>query len=504
MALASSDSIAAISKRLDSLPTTGGCGGLSRYFLKLLHSTGVGWAMDSMDTFLFVYCIGFIEEDLKANYGRVISGHEMGILGSAVFAGSLVGSFLFGHLADMYGRKPMFMWTMVVFLFGNVMCAVSDSYGMLLTFRFIAGIGLGGELPVATTLVQELSPKAIRGRMIVILDGFWPIGCIIAILLAKELTKVMSWRYVFLLASVPVVYALVARMFIPESPKWLASVGRKKEAQDVLLLIENAHDIYHRPSKIALDQEHMAADVFSYRHLTNCERLRLLFQGVYLRRTLVLWFVWTGISFAYYAIYIWLPVIIASTRKGAFDINQSTWSLVLVVAFQLPGYITAAFAVERIGRRFTLVLFLMGSFASALAFGYVQPTAFNLLTAGCSLSFFMLGAWGALYAYTPENYPTNIRAIGAAYPAGVSRVGAIAGTYVIPVLYSAGWSPEAIMWLNGAILMVCSVVILVYGYETRGKDIDNVVLTTLIRSEQFLTSPNESDILSPDLLEERV
>ncbi|OQS03177.1 Metal Ion (Mn2 -iron) Transporter (Nramp) Family [Thraustotheca clavata] len=488
-------SVFAISQRLDKLPTNRGCGGISPYYLKLLHSAGVGWAMDSMDTFLFIYCINLITDEFKAEYNRVFSHSELGILSSAVFAGSFVGSFLFGHMADTYGRKPMFMWTMVTFGFGTIMCAVADSYGMLLTFRFIAGIGLGGELPVATTLVQELSPKATRGRIIVILDGFWPIGSILAILLARELTKCLSWRWVFALSTLPVVYALTARMFVPESPKWLASVGRIHEAEAIVRSIEADHAIYNAanaPKPDGIDE--MTADVFCYRQLTTSQRVALLFRGVYLRRSMVLWFVWLGLSFAYFAIYTWLPTIVAE-KSDAFDINGSTWTLLCVVICQIPGYFAAAYIVEIIGRKLTLLVFLLGSFIAAIVFGYVAPTEANLLVSGGFLSFFMLGSWGALYAYTPENYPTNVRAMGAAYPAGISRIGAIGGSYILPILSGNGWSPTSIMWLNGGVLVACSVVLFVFGYETRGKNIDDVSGFDPI-AQVFLMASEVSPLLS--------
>ncbi|RHY31475.1 hypothetical protein DYB25_008097 [Aphanomyces astaci] len=498
-AVPSARGVALVSQRLDNLHgSKGGCGGISGYYLKLLFASGFGWAMDSMDTFLFTYCLKPIKDEFQNEYNRTFSPHELGILGSSVFAGSFVGAFLFGCLADQFGRRPVFLWTMVVFLAGMVMCGLADSYGMLLTFRFVTGIGLGGELPVASTLVQELSPKAIRGRMVVLLDGFWPVGCMFAVALAFELIKVITWRQVFFVSTAPVLIAIILRVMIPESPKWLASVGRNQDANRIIQDIEIAHGVYSYTAKLDPHVDDPTANVFSYRHLSTYQRVALLFRGEYLKRTVVLWIVWFGIAFAYYAIYVWLPVIVSS-RPGAFNIYGTSTSLFVILAWQIPGYFSAAYIVEKIGRKLTLVLFLFCSFASALIFGYVEPTEVNLMCAGSFMSFSMLGAWGALYAYTPENYPTNIRAMGAAYPSGFSRISAIAGTYVIPLLHEAGWSPESVMWLNGTILMVCCVILFLFGYETRGKDIDDVL---------GMGNPAElhsglSDLLSPypDLLE---
>ncbi|KDO16334.1 hypothetical protein SPRG_18136, partial [Saprolegnia parasitica CBS 223.65] len=201
-----------ISHRLDSLPIRGFLG-VSGYYWGLLLKTGVGWAMDSMDTFLFTYAISHWSKDI-VNYDIAtmtmtpLSGRQKGLLGSAAFAGSLCGAIMFGQMADHYGRKPMFMATLLVFLVATLICGAADSYGMMLSFRFIAGFGLGGELPVAAALVQELTPTAVRGRIIVLLESFWSIGCMIAVLLAIELTKHVSWRTVFYISAIPAVYAV--------------------------------------------------------------------------------------------------------------------------------------------------------------------------------------------------------------------------------------------------------------------------------------------------------
>ncbi|KDO15783.1 hypothetical protein SPRG_18680, partial [Saprolegnia parasitica CBS 223.65] len=173
-------SVQCIAHRLDNLPL-GGCLGISGYYWGLLGKTGLGWAMDSMDTFLFTYlgAKGW-QLDVRNSDGSALSGHQIGLLGSAAFAGSFVGAIAFGMLADVYGRKPMFMLTMLIFMVSMVICGAATSYGLLLACRFVGGIGLGGELPVASTLVQELAPAPVRGRMVVLLESFWSIGCMLA------------------------------------------------------------------------------------------------------------------------------------------------------------------------------------------------------------------------------------------------------------------------------------------------------------------------------------
>ncbi|RHY36994.1 hypothetical protein DYB34_007901 [Aphanomyces astaci] len=467
-----------ITRRLDALPTPGLLS-ISGHYWGLLAKTGFGWAMDSMDTFVFIY-LGLAPGGWGTDLGISPTSQEAGLLGSAAFAGSLFGSFLFGQLADLYGRKPMFMVTLLVFMAGTLLCGVSDGFATLLVFRFLAGFGLGGELPVASALVQEMVPTSVRGRIIVILESFWAVGCMIAVLLSFELVKYVSWRVIFYISSIPALYAIVIRLYVPESPKWLASVGRMDEAEAIVGRIEAAHGVVANKDDTKADVA--APEQSIWTNLTQWERVGMLFQGEFLSRTIVLWTVWTGISFSYFSIFIWLPLL----RASEYNINQSTWEMLFIVFWQLPGYFSAAYIVEIFGRKLTLFVFLIGSFASALAFGYVEASQWNLLITGSLMSWFMLGAWGSLYAFTPENYPTNIRGMGCAYPGGVSRVGAIAGSYIVPIMLGAGWGIKTIMWVAGGVpLIFIALVLLAFGYETRGQDLESCPRVEAILKEKF-------------------
>ncbi|OQR94297.1 alpha-N-acetylglucosaminidase (NAGLU) [Achlya hypogyna] len=465
--------VQAIAHRLDHLPL-GGCLGVSSYYWGLLAKTGFGWAMDSMDTFLFTYLgTNGWKIDIKNADGSALDGSQLGLLGSAAFAGSLVGALAFGQLADLYGRKPMFMLTLLIFMVATLVCGAANSYALLLAFRFIGGIGLGGELPVASTLVQELAPAPVRGRIIVLLESCWSIGCMLAVLLAFELSKIVSWRTVFYLSAIAMIYAIAVRFIVPESPKWLASVGRIHEAREITCRIERAHGIIPAKANEAVPPMPVAGfDAYDLSSLSPLERVALMFRGEFLSRTIVLWIVWWCLSFSYYAVYIWLPDLRAKEPNG-FSLNGSTGTMFFIIFWQFPGYISAAYFVEAIGRKTTLAVYLVGACVSAIAFGYVENTQINLMATGAFMSWFMLGAWGSLYAYTPENYPTPIRAMGASYPSAFSRIGAIVGPYVIPVLLQDDYSSDTVMLLCAGVLLVATAVLLVFGYEPRGRNVES-------------------------------
>ena len=182
----------------------------------------------------------------------------------------------------------------------------------------------------------------------------------------------------------------------------------------------------------------------------------------------MLWLLWFTVVFSYYGMFLWLPSVMVT--KGFALIKSFEYVLIMTLA-QLPGYFTAAWLIERAGRKFVLVTYLLGTAASAWSFGNAgSETA--LLVSGILLSFFNLGAWGALYAYTPENYPGGIRASGVGTAAGIGRLGGILGPLAIPFLGAQGWPTSAIFALF-AVTMVAGVVgVILLGRETRGQQME--------------------------------
>jgi putative MFS transporter len=159
-------------------------------------------------------------------------------------------------------------------------------------------------------------------------------------------------------------------------------------------------------------------------------RLRQLWARPLRRATVGLWLTWFGINFAYYGAFIWLPTLLV--QRGYPLVRSFEFTLLITLA-QLPGYAVSAWLIERWGRRPTLATFLAGSALAALFFAAADSTA-TILAAGCLLSFFNLGAWGALYAATPEVYPTSVRATGAGWAAGFGRLASILAPLAVPAV----------------------------------------------------------------------
>ncbi|WP_345713654.1 MFS transporter [Kineococcus glutinatus] len=397
-------------QRLDRLPFT-------RRHGRLLVGSGIGWALDAMDVGL----VSFVLAALAAQWG--LSPGQLSWIASIGFLGMAIGAGAGGLLADRIGRRQVFALTLLVYGLATGAAALAGSVAVLMLFRFVIGLGLGAELPVASTLVSEFAPARIRGRVVVLLEAFWAVGWILAALIGTFVVGAGDdgWRWGFALGAVPAVYAVVVRRGLPESVRFLESKGRTEEAEAVVRQFEEA--AAGRP----------LTDVPAVEPLPPGPVPRLL--GPELRRrTAGLWAVWFGINFAYYGAFTWIPTLLVA--QGFSLVRSFQYTLVITLA-QLPGYALSAFLVERWGRRPTLGAFLLGSAAAALLFGSADSTA-TVLLAGSLLSFANLGAWGALYATTPEVYPTAVRAGGAGAAAGFGRIASIIAPLAVPPLLGAG------------------------------------------------------------------
>ena len=392
---------------------------------RLLVTSGLGWMFDAMDVGL----LSFILAALKADWG--LSAGQMGWLGAINSIGMAVGAIGFGMLADRIGRKQVFILTLLLFAIASGLSAFASTLAVLFVLRFFIGMGLGGELPVASTYVSERVPAHERGRIVVLLESFWAVGWILAALIAyfviPRFAQDMGWRVALVLGALPAFYALYLRRQLPgDAPTAPPAAGLPWTA-----------------------------------------RLAALWSPAHARATLMLWLLWFTVVFSYYGMFLWLPSVMVG--KGFALIKSFEYVLLMTLA-QLPGYFTAAWLIERAGRKFVLVVYLTGTAASAWAFGNAD-TQGALLLYGALLSFFNLGAWGALYAYSPENYPAPIRASGVGTAAGIGRLGGILGPLTIPFLGAQGWGTGAIFGLFAATLLVGVLAVAVLGRETRGAQV---------------------------------
>ena len=393
--------------RLDRLPFT-------REHGRLVAGSGLGWALDAMDVGL----ISFVMAALAVQWE--LSPTQLSWIGSIGFVGMALGATLGGLLADRYGRRQVFALTLLVFGVATGAAALSWSVGALLVFRFLIGLGLGAELPVASTLVSEFAPARLRGRVVVALEAFWAVGWTLAALIGFLVVPGSDdgWRWALAQGAVPALYAVVIRRGLPESVRFLELRGRTDEAEAAVRRFEAAAGVDPVPSP-------PPAPVV---------RERGLWAPGTRGRTAALCAAWFCINFSYYGAFIWLPTLL---YNSGLELARSFEFTLWITLAQLPGYAAAAWLIEKWGRRPTLATFLVGSAVGAALFATADSPTTVLLT-GMLLSFFNLGAWGALYAVTPEVYPTALRATGAGAAAGFGRIASILAPLSVPPLLALG------------------------------------------------------------------
>lgn len=386
---------------------------------RLLLGSGIGWALDAMDVGL----ISFVMAALKVQWE--LSDTTTSWIGSIGFVGMAIGASLGGLLADRIGRRQVFALTLLVYGVATSASALVGSVAALMVLRFVVGLGLGAELPVASTLVSEFAPARIRGRMVVALESFWALGWMLAALIGYLVVPSGEdgWRWALAVGLVPTIYAAWVRHKLPESVRFLESQGRHDEAEAAVRSFE-AGSPGRAPLLDAPAEEPVQGGIWQPR---------------FARRTAALWTIWFCVNLAYYGAFIWIPSLLL--KQGFGIVRSFGFTLVMTLA-QLPGYALAAWLIEVWGRRRTLAVFLLGSALAALAYGQASSVT-AILVAGCALSFANLGAWGALYAVSPEVYPTAIRGTGTGAAAGFGRIASIIAPLSVPLLIGWGGNPLA-------------------------------------------------------------
>jgi putative MFS transporter len=307
-------------------------------------------------------------------------------------------------------------------------------------------------------MMAEFLPPERRGRWLVALEGFWAIGTIAVALGAwgaSQWAGEQTWRWLFVLTALPAVVGFGLRFWLPESPHYLLHRGRLEQARTVLDRIARSN------GGAALTGELATVEV-------RRGRMRDLFSPVLRRRTLLTLTVWLLVSAAYYGVFIWLPSRLVTEGYGFV---RGYGFLVLLALAQVPGYALAAVGIETIGRRPTLIAFLVASAAGCLVF-IIAGQPLLIAAALLAMSFALLGTWGALYAYTPELYPTELRATGMGLSGAMARFGGLLAPSAVALIVGAGF--EAAIGLFAALLLVAALAVSRIDVETKGQPLDLV------------------------------
>jgi len=376
---------------------------------KLLLLIGTAWLFDALDVAL----LSFIMPVIKVSWH--LTAGQLGAVSAVTSLGMIFGALGCGYLADKWGRKPVLIGTLLLFSVGNLLLALTPNVGWFLLIRFITGMGLGGELPVAATIIADNFKGTQRARMLVLVDSFWAFGWIIASLLAFLVIPRYGWRVTVLITALMGVYALLMRRHLPSSTQ------------------------KSQPTKrLALGEAWQRVWSTQYRRTTFCLS--------------ILWFV---IMFVYYGLFLWLPSVLV--LRGFSMVHGFGYTVLMSLA-QLPGYYLAAWLIDKMARKTILTLYLLGTIVSASVFGLASSSVMILVSGAC-LSFFMLGAWGIMIAFTPGQFDVAVRGFGMGVAQSVGRVGATIGPFLIGALITLGFTISMIFMVFVGVLIVGIIIV---------------------------------------------
>jgi putative MFS transporter len=373
------------------------------WHLKMRLIICTAWFFDAFDSIAIAYVLPPLIGLWHLN------PQQIGSLIGIGFAGQLVGAISFGWLAERRGRRLCMLITLLIFSLGALACAAATSYEMLWWLRFIQGIGLGGEIPLMAAYLNEFARAENRGRFSLSVQVLFSIGLLVVAVVSVYVVPHWGWRWMFVIGAIPALVAVPMRTVLPESPRWLASQGRIVEADRALTRIEN---IAEQDGKPVPPLPKDLPEVPEAR-----PRIVELFRGIYLRRTISVWFIWIGAYFVSYGITAWVPSMFRTVYH--LDVQQSLMYGLIISGVGLCGTISAIYLIDAIGRRPLLMLSLGGCCVPLISFAFLpQLTAPQTLAVATAGFFFLSASLISLATYTAAKSTRRICALlGVASPA---------------------------------------------------------------------------------------
>jgi putative MFS transporter len=436
--------------RIERLPT-------SWWHIKTRIIVGVATFFDAFDALAIATVLPVLVPLWK------LTPPQIGLLISAGFLGQLVGALLFGWIGERFGRLQAMVWSIATFAVMSFICALAWDYTSLLVFRTLQGVGLGGEVPVAAVYISELSKARNRGRFVLLYELVFPVGLVTASLLGVWVVPNLGWQWMFYIGALPAILALILRLLLPESPRWLAVHGRHAEAEAALALIERETQ---RSTGQPLPPVQPVVSTQNHR-----ASLADLFGAIYLQRTLVVWVIWFSAYFVNYGLSIWLPTIYRTVFKLPLDVSLR-YGLITQAA-GLLGTLICALSIDYVGRR---IWFAVAFAAACVSLGVLamsaDPTAQQVLTYMTIAYFFVSTINIGVYLYTPELYPTRVRALGVGTATAWLRFASMIGPTAVGYMIATGL--QSVFLTFAVVAAIAAIITAAFAIETKGRVLEEV------------------------------
>jgi MFS family permease len=452
-----------IGPRLDRLPWTA-------WHIKVVFALGFAWLLDSLEASIIGSVLGILKKIW------VFTPLQGSMTVSVWLAGIMVGAVVFGYLTDRYGRKPMFILTLVWYGVFTVLCAFSSNIWLFIFFRFMAALGIGGEYAAISSAVVEFVPKKKRGSINAFIMSLWPVGAIASALLVMFALKLfpldIAWRAGFLIAVLLAAFALVIRKFLPESPRWLVNQHRFKEAEEIVSDLE----------KTIMEQKGLtelpAAKPISVKaevHST-WKQTKELFTKYPGRVALGASMNFSQVALGYGSIAYASLVLFPSTNTPASSVP---FYMMLAFVFAFLGGMLSMGMVDTVGRKVTGVLSYLSFPISALSMIFVHNTTTAVISL-CLMQFCYTWGWITEYVIKSEIFPTHSRAAGIGWATFFGRLGGIIAPPVLTGVYQATHNITIVAYVMAILILpgfIGSIFWALKGVEGKARALEELIKT---------------------------
>jgi putative MFS transporter len=439
--------------RMESVP-------FSRWHMRSRIVMGSATFFDAFDALSMAFVLPVLIGPWK------ITPTEIGFLISASYLGQLIGALIFSRLAESYGRPKMAAAATAIMSIMSLGCALSGNFTALFACRLVQGIGVGGEMPVAATYISELSLAGQRGRFFMLYEMIFPVGLMATGQVGAWVVPYLGWQAMFLIGGIPGLIITLLLLRLPESPRWLISRGRLAEAEAIIREVEASTDRRIVPTAQAAATPTQAKPAAPQR-----TRWAEVLSPVFLRRTMIVWTLWFCAYFVANGMNNWMPTLYRTVY--GLELQQSLRAAALTNVAQVILLLACAFCIDRIGRKQWLMATFVGGgvLLAALGLGGAADVVWVIVLA--TLAYGLIGSSNAvLYLYTPEVYPTRMRAIGTGLATSWLRIASAIGPAVIGFMVSK--EGIAAVFLMFAVVAAVGAIASSFMIETRGRRLEDI------------------------------
>lgn len=401
-----------------------------------------------------------------------ITPAQSGLLLGGGYIGQLAGALLFGWLAEKHGRVFSAAGAVAIMSVMNLVCALAGNFNALLMCRIVQGIGVGGEMPVAATYINELSRAHGRGRFFLLYEMIFPLGLMATGQIGAWLVPVFGWKVMFLIGGIPGLFITWMVLKLPESPRWLISRGRLEEAEVIITKIERSvpkgicanTEQEQKPAPVAAAPETQA------NHVERSKWSEVL-SSAYRERTTIVWALWACAYFVSNSLNNWMPSLYNTVYH--LPLQKALRAASMTNVAQVALLLVCALVIDRVGRKHWTVTAFLASAALLAALGFAGSGSVMAVMILATVSYGIVGSANAvLYLYTPEIYPTRMRAIGTGLATSWLRLTSAIGPPVVGIMVGA--EGVGSVFLMFAVVSVIGAIAATKMIETRGRKLEEI------------------------------